>query len=178
MTYKDELIRAMEFLAEDDKVLFLGQSVVYDGNSIYSTLKTIDKSKRIELPVFEETQMGMSIGLSMKGFIPVTCYPRWDFLILATNQLVNHLDKLEVMTKGKMNGGVIIRTAVGSLEPLDGGVQHTQNHTEAYEKMLTNTRVYLLEDKEEVFPAYSEAYDRAKEGRPSLLVEYGDNYSK
>jgi hypothetical protein len=120
----------------------------------------------------------MSIGLSMKGFIPVTCYPRWDFLILATNQLVNHLDKLEVMTKGKMNGGVIIRTAVGSLEPLDGGVQHTQNHTEAYEKMLTNTRVYLLEDKEEVFPAYSEAYDRAKEGRPSLLVEYGDNYSK
>ena len=38
--------------------------------------------------------MGMTIGLLMAGKIPVSIYPRWNFLLLAINQLVNHLDKL------------------------------------------------------------------------------------
>ena len=39
--------------------------------------------------------MGMSIGLALNGYIPITCFPRFDFLILAFNQLVNHLDKIK-----------------------------------------------------------------------------------
>lgn len=178
-TYKDEIVRAMEMLAKDAKTIFLGQSVRYSGNAIYSTLVTIDESKKMETPVFEELQMGISAGLAVEGYLPVTCYPRWDFLICATNQLVNHLDKLESMTYGRMSSGVIIRTAVGANVPLDSGVQHTQDHTEAFRRMLTNVDVHLLVDKEEIFPAYEKAYDRAKcEGRPSLLVEFGEYYSK
>jgi hypothetical protein len=40
----------------------------------------------------------MSIGLAMQGYVPITCYPRFDFLILAFNQLVNHLDKIRQMS--------------------------------------------------------------------------------
>ena len=40
--------------------------------------------------------MGMAIGLSLSGFIPVCCYPRFDFFILALNQAVNHLDKINL----------------------------------------------------------------------------------
>ena len=178
LTYKDEIMRAMEFLAEDPNVLFLGQSVAYTGNSIYRTLVNVDDSRKWETPVFEEMQMGMSLGMAMEGIIPVTCYPRWDFLLCATNQLVNHVDKLEAMTRGIFSGGVIVRTAVGASKPLDSGVQHTQNHTEAFSKMLTNTEVHLLEDKSQIYPAYVKAYNRAvNEKRPSLLVEYGEYYS-
>ena len=49
--------------------------------------------------------------------------------LLAVNQLVNHLDKFSLMTQNKFNPNVIIRTAIGSKKPLDGGSQHTQNHT-------------------------------------------------
>ena len=179
LTYKEEIIRAMEFLAKDPKTLFLGQSVAFPGNSIYRTLENIDNSKKWETPVFEELQMGMSLGMAMEGnIIPVTCYPRWDFLLCATNQLVNHVDKLEAMARGIFNGGVIIRTAVGASKPLDSGVQHTQDHTEAFKKMLTNTEVHLLEHKSQIYPAYVQAYNRAvKEKRPSLLVEFGEYYS-
>jgi len=177
-TYKDEIVRAMEMLAQDSKTIFLGQSVAYSGNSIHKTLVTVDDSKKMETPVFEELQMGISTGLAIEGYLPVTCYPRWDFLICATNQLVNHLDKLELMTYGKMGSGVIIRTAVGSNVPLDSGAQHTQDHTEAFRHMLTNVDVYLLTDKKDIFPAYEKAYYRAKhEKRPSLLVEFGEYYS-
>ena len=81
MKYKDELIRSMEFLAQDERTIFLGQSVKYSGNAIFNTLESIDDSKKIETPVFEDVQMGMSMGMALGGFVPITCYPRFDFLI-------------------------------------------------------------------------------------------------
>ena len=76
--YKDELIRSMKYLAKDKRTLFLGQSVKYSGNAIFNTLKEVD-DKKIELPVFEDVQMGISTGLALQGYIPITCYPRFDF---------------------------------------------------------------------------------------------------
>ena len=90
--------------------------------------------KKLELPVFEDAQMGMSIGLALNGYVPITCYPRFDFLILAMNQLVNHLDKIRKMSRNEMKPKVIIRTSIGSKIPLDGGPQHTQNYTKVFKK--------------------------------------------
>ena len=165
----------MEYLAEDPRVVFIGQSVKYTGNAIYNTLKTIDNDRKIETPVFEETQMGLSIGLAMEGYIPVTCYPRFDFLLCAVNQLVNHLDKMEEMTRGAFKPRVIVRTSIGATEPLNGGVQHTKNHTEAFKLLLDHMNVVLLENKKDILPAYQEAYRSEK---PTLLVEYGAYYNE
>src|SRR5262245_51601061 len=107
MTYRSELIRAMEFLAQDARTIFLGQSVSYPGNAIYNTLEKVPADKRLELPVFEDFQMGLSTGLALEGWIPVSCYPRFDFLLLAANQLVNHLDKMRHMSSGAMQPRVI-----------------------------------------------------------------------
>ena len=82
LKYKSELIRSMSFLSKDKRTIFLGQSVNFSGNAIYNTLSHIPKNKKIELPVFEEVQLGMSTGLALNGFIPISCFPRFDFLIL------------------------------------------------------------------------------------------------
>ena len=108
MKYKDELIRSMNYLAKNDKTIFIGQSVSYSGNAIYNTLSEIPDDKKIETPVFEDVQMGLSLGLALNGYIPVTCYPRFDFLLLAMNQLVNHLDKVRVMSNNEFKPKVII----------------------------------------------------------------------
>ena len=78
--YMSEMIRAMDLLAADPNVLFLGQSVIWPGNVIYKTISHISESRRIELPVFEETQMGMSLGFALSGYVPVSIYPRYNFL--------------------------------------------------------------------------------------------------
>ena len=121
--------------------------------------------------------MGLSIGLAMEGFVPVTCYPRFDFLLLAVNQLVNHLDKMEEMTLGAYKPRVIIRTSVGAKVPLNGGVQHTQDHTEAFKKLLTNVDVVYLENKEQIFPAFKKALER-EDSKSTLLVEVGEFYNQ
>ena len=136
LKYKNELVRSMEYLSRKKDTIFLGQSVSYSGNAIFNTLTKVKENKKIELPVAEDMQMGMSIGLAMNGYVPITCYPRFDFLVLAFNQLVNHLDKMKSMTNSQFKPKVIIRTSVGSKKPLNGGVQHTQDYTEIFKKTL------------------------------------------
>ena len=102
LKYKNEIIRSMEWLGEKEDTIFLGQSVKYSGNAMYNTTKTIPEDKLVELPVFEDVQMGMSLGMAYEGFVPITSYPRFDFLICATNQLVNHLDKINIISELKL----------------------------------------------------------------------------
>jgi pyruvate/2-oxoglutarate/acetoin dehydrogenase E1 component len=175
MRYKEEIIRAMNWLAEKEDTVFLGQACKVSGHAISSTITEVPQEKRIELPVFEETQMGISTGMALEGYVPITMYPRFDFFILAINQLVNHLDKMRDMSKDAMRPKVIIRVSVGSKSPIDAGPQHTQNHTEAMRKMLTDVNVVELLEPEQVFPAFKEAYER-EDGRATLIVEHGEYY--
>ena len=177
MKYLDNLIKSMEWLAKKENTLFIGQSVKYSGNSIYNTLKTVDDEKKIEMPVFEDLQMGLSIGMALEGYVPITCYPRFDFLILACNQLINHLDKIRYMSGNKMQPRVIIRTSIGSKNPINGGVQHTQNYTEFFKKICTEIDVIMLNEPEEIFPAFKYAYQR-KDSKSSLIIEHGDYYNE
>ena len=105
--YKDALTSAMTFLGEQENTIFVGQQIVYAGNPMSTTLGNVSKDKMIELPVMEETQMGMSLGIAMMGKTVITFYPRWDFIISATTQLVNHVDKFELMTGKRAN--ILIR---------------------------------------------------------------------
>ncbi len=177
MGYKNELIKSMEWLAEKDNTIFIGQSVKYSGNAIFNTLKTVPDDKKIEVPVFEDMQMGISTGMALDGYIPITCYPRFDFLILACNQLVNHLDKIEQMSKGMMKPKVIIRTSIGAKKPIDGGVQHTQDHTQAFRHLLSNVDVVLLNEPDKIFPIFKWAYER-KDSKSTLIIEWGDYYNE
>ena len=175
MTYKDELIKAMNLLAENEKVLFLGQAISYTGSGIYKTVEQIPKSKKIELPLIEDTQMGMSIGLSLEEFIPVSVYPRFDFLILAINQMVNHLDKIKEMSNNEFNPKVIIRTAVGNTKPLYPGLQHCSDYTEAFRHLFKNINIVRLNKTEEIVPAYKKALE---DENSTILIEVSDLYNQ
>ena len=98
MKYKEELIKSMKWLGEKDNTIFLGQATAFSGHAISGTLSDVPKDKLIELPVMEELQMGMSAGLSLEGFIPISIYPRFNFMMLSINQLVNHIDTMREMT--------------------------------------------------------------------------------
>jgi pyruvate/2-oxoglutarate/acetoin dehydrogenase E1 component len=169
--YQQNLKKAMEMLAKDNKVIFIGQTVEYPGSPMFGSLENVDKKKKLELPVFENTQMGISIGLALEGFIPVSIFPRIDFLICGTDQLVNHLDKVEEMSQGEFKPGVIIRTQIGNTKPIYPGAQHCGDYTKALKLMCKNVAVHKIKDETEVIPLYKMALERAKMGLSTLLVE-------
>jgi len=173
MKYKEELDRSMEWLATKSNTVFMGQAIGFSGHAISNTMSKVPQDKRVELPVFEELQLGIATGMALEGWVPVTCYPRFDFFILSLNQLVNHLDKMQDMSSGDMKPKVIIRVAVGSKVPFSAGPQHTQNHTKAMKNMLTEVEVVELVEPEQIFEAFKNAYESDKS---TLIIEHSEYY--
>ena len=157
LTFKQSVTDAMTMLAQNHMALFVGQSVRYDGQAQFDTFSGVPMEKRIEMPVVEDFQLGFCTGLSLQGYLPICFYPRMDFLLLAANQLVNHLDKIPLMSGYRPK--VIIRTVVGQTKPLNAGLQHTQDHTEALRLMLKTVRIDQVRYADEVIPAYQRALD-------------------
>ena len=171
-TYKDELIKSMNYLAEKPNTIFVGQQIVFKGNPMSTTIEDVPTDKMIETPVFEEVQMGMSVGLGMTNMCVVTFYPRWDFLICAANQLINHLDKFKHMTG--YDSHVIIRVSKGSDDPLDPGVQHKADYSKEFKGILSDIEIINLNDKSNIYETYKNAYQNKK---PIILVEYTEKYN-
>ena len=78
MKYFNELKKSMDYLGNKKNTIFIGQAVEVPGTAMSNTLKDIKKRKLLELPVAEDMQMGMTLGLSMDNNIPISIFPRWS----------------------------------------------------------------------------------------------------
>ena len=173
MKYSEEIVKAMSMLADNPKTIFIGQAVEYEGTGLYDSLSHLPKNKRMELPVAEYLQSGLANGMAIEGLIPISTYPRWNFLLMGTDQIVNHLDKFKSMSNGRLTPKVIIRVAVGSEQPVDPQCQHKGNFAEAFRNMTTNTEIIELIEPEDILPAYTKALNR-KDNVNTILVEFAD----
>jgi len=171
--YKIALTNAMTELAKLDDTIFIGQQIVYAGNPMSTTLGEVPKEKMIEGPVMEETQMGMSLGLAITGKTVISFYPRWDFLISAANQLINHVDKFELMTGKKVN--IFIRVGKGADVPLDPGHQHKANYINEFKTMCPNIEIHELKTSTDVELTYKYIMEN---GGIHILAEYPQLYNK
>jgi pyruvate/2-oxoglutarate/acetoin dehydrogenase E1 component len=171
MGYFSNLCAAMRLVSEHPQSIFMGQAVACEGTAMFRTLADVPQEKRLELPVVEDMQMGMAIGMSLNGHLPVCIYPRFNFLLLALNQLVLHLDKLPLM--GGYKPKVLVRTAVATSKPLYPGPQHIGDFTTAFSHMLQTVVIDKLERADDIVPAYERALERE---RSTLLIEYHEKY--
>jgi hypothetical protein len=77
------------------------------------------------------------------------------------------------MSNGSMKSKVIIRVSVGSEIPVDPQCQHKGNFALAFKGMLQNINVVVLEEANEIVPAYELALNR-DDNVSTILVEYAD----
>jgi pyruvate/2-oxoglutarate/acetoin dehydrogenase E1 component len=164
--YKQALKEEMEILCANPKVIFLGQQV--GAEDFYGTLSDIHPERRLEMPVAEELQMGLSIGLALEGYLPVSIYQRMDFLPRACDQLVNHLDLIKEASQGRFNPKVIIRTTIGSRFPLDTGPQHSKDLTLGFLYLLPSIDIHKVKTVEQIHLAYK--FARESENS-SMIIE-------
>ena len=108
--------------------------------------------------------------------IPVSIMPRWNFLLMGTDQIINHLDKFMLLSDGRCTPKAIIRVAVGSERPVDPQDQHKGNFADAFRMMCKTIDIIELHEPEDIVPAYELALNRT-DGKSTILVEFGD-YSK
>ena len=168
--YFNQLLRAMELLSDHPKSVFMGQGM-FGGTTMSDTLRDVPNTKRLEMPVAEDFQLGMATGMSLDGLLPICVFPRWNFLLCAANQLINHLDRLSLYSEYKPK--VIIRTAIPSNEPFDPGPQHDDDFTTAFCAMARTINFVRLNKASMIVPAYESA---VLSSTSTVLVEYTEHY--
>jgi pyruvate/2-oxoglutarate/acetoin dehydrogenase E1 component len=171
MKYLEEVDKGMKLLA-DSNTYIIGQAVKYKGHAITRQASFWPENKKLELPVAEEMQTGIALGMSINGDTVVSIYPRINFLICAANQIFNHLDKWEKMGCGIPH--VILKAVVGSEYPLDPGHQHKADWSYSIKNMCDSINVYNLLYSHQVFAAYQNAINK---NGVHLLIEHGDLYN-
>ena len=83
---------------------------------------------------------------------------------------------MRILSNNSFKPRVIIRTSIGSKKPLNGGVQHTQDYTNIFKKILTEINVVSLKNSEDIFKEFKLALNR-KDSKSTLLIESGDFYN-
>lgn len=175
-TYKDKLTEAMTWLGEKEDTICTGYNCKY--SHFGGTLKGFPNDRIVEMPLAEALMTGVSIGLSLDGWVPILPFERFDFITLAMDQIVNHLQKLAILSEGLHKPAVIIRACVGNKNtPLFTGPTHSQNFSMAF-RHLVSFPVIELKWSSGVVPEYQKAYERAKQGDSTLLVEFKDFYNE
>lgn len=173
-TYKDELRRAMTMMGQDPNTVFIGYNVGCGGKA-NGTLVDVPQEKLIETPVAENLMVGMAVGMALQGRKPVVYIERFDFILNASDAIVNHLDKILTLSGGQFNPTAIIRVLVGGTKnPLFTGPTHTQDFTEAFKK-LVSFPVIQLTSAVHLYDAYERAFE-ALCHHSTMLVEYRDLY--
>lgn len=175
MGYCQELANAMERVVDYPNGIILGQTVLAGGSGMSKTLAHIPAKFRLELPVAENMQMGMSIGMSLAGYFPViSVYPRINFLIDAMGILTGELDK--ICDYSDYCPHVIIRTAIAHDHPMNPGVQHLGDYFETLNAALDNVAVVRLRNADHIREAYETAFNYTD--KSVILVEYMSLYDE
>jgi pyruvate/2-oxoglutarate/acetoin dehydrogenase E1 component len=125
----------MEELAKDEKTIFIGYNINH-GSKAYGTLEGVSPDRKIETPIAENLMIGLATGMALEGYRPVLFYERHDFVLIALDGIVNHLGKLEELSRGEFFAPVIIRATIGDQSPINPGPQHSQDFTEAFKTMI------------------------------------------
>jgi pyruvate/2-oxoglutarate/acetoin dehydrogenase E1 component len=167
-TFAARMVECME-LCETNGYEFIGQGVVAGGHSLYTALTNLDDRLKLEFPVSEDLQTGFALGVAIAGGSVVSIYPRFDFLLVGFNQLINHVDKYPVMARFKPRINIIYRVGVGSTSPLDAGPQHTNNYSKQLSEMCKTIAVVDFHGPCDPLPYYEEA---VKKGGVWVMVEH------
>lgn len=129
LTYRDALLESMRTLMRDNPdAIVLGQGAD-DFKGIFGTTvglpETFGAERVMDTPLAEEAVCGIAIGAALNGMYPILTHIRADFMLLATNQIVNLAAKYRYMFGGRFRVPMLIRTVVG--RSWGQGAQHSQS---------------------------------------------------
>lgn len=169
--YHSIIKNKMNELSEINNSVFIGYNIKY-GSKCYGTMSDIPEEKIYEMPVTEALMTGISIGMSLNDMLPILIFERHDFILLALDQIINHLDKINELSDGQFTPRVIIRAILGHNKPFDPGIQHKSNFTSML-KENCKMRVADCPDEETLILAYNEAI---KIPLPIIIIEHKKKY--
>jgi len=169
ISYKDAVAQSMQELSIANAI-FIGYNVAR-GDAM-GTLKNVPVDRKLETPVAENLMAGLAIGMSFEGFLPVLYFERHDFMLVAMDAIVNHIDKIERISHGEFTAPVIIRAVTADAGPFYSGITHSQDFT----KMLREAVSFPVIDPVTGVDVLKAFLGAKYSGRPAIIIERKSRY--
>lgn len=137
LTMVQALNRALhDAMAADERVLVYGLDVAAQGGVFRVTeglTETFGEDRCFDTPLAESALIGISVGLALRGFVPVPEIQFDGFTYPAFDQVVSHLAKYHTRTRGEVDMPVTVRI------PSFGGIGAAEHHSESTESYWAHT---------------------------------------
>jgi pyruvate dehydrogenase E1 component beta subunit len=123
-------------MAADDRVLVFGEDVARLGGVFRVTeglAETFGDGRCFDMPLAESAIIGVAVGMAIRGFVPVPEIQFDGFAAPAFDQIVSHLAKYRMRTRGDVDMPVTVRI------PSFGGIGAVEHHSESTETYWLHT---------------------------------------
>ena len=159
----------LEIMQENENVYHIGEDIIdpYGGAfKVTKGLSTLFPDRVISTPISESSFVGMAIGMSCRGLLPVVEIMFGDFLTLAFDQIINNAGKINYISNGVMEPSVTIRT------PMGAGRGYGPTHSQSIEKHFIGTsdlKILVVSTVTDIRSIYKQAILLDKS--PKLIIE-------
>jgi 2-oxoisovalerate dehydrogenase E1 component beta subunit len=137
LTMVQAINRALhDAMAADERVLVFGEDVATLGGVFRVTdglAETFGEQRCFDTPLAESAIIGIAIGLAIRGFVPVPEIQFDGFSAPAFDQIVSHLAKYRMRSRGDVDMPVTVRI------PSFGGIGAVEHHSESTETYWLHT---------------------------------------
>jgi pyruvate dehydrogenase E1 component beta subunit len=137
LTMVQAINRALhDAMAADERVLVFGEDVATLGGVFRVTdglAGTFGEQRCFDTPLAESAIVGIAIGMAIRGFVPVPEIQFDGFAAPAFDQVVSHLAKYRMRTRGGVDMPVTVRI------PSFGGIGAVEHHSESTETYWLHT---------------------------------------
>ena len=127
MTYRQAIRAALvDELRADNHVILLGEDIAAAGGTFKTTEGLLDEfgpERVIDTPISENGFVGAALGMAVTGMRPVVEIMFADFLLSASDAIVNEIAKFRFMSGGQTETPVTIRAIGGATGHF--GTQHS-----------------------------------------------------
>jgi pyruvate/2-oxoglutarate/acetoin dehydrogenase E1 component len=127
-SYAEGILEAFTYLLENHEEVFVIGQGLWSPWYVGSSMKDLDirfgRNRVMDTPVSEDATTAIAGGASLCGYRPIVVHPRVDFMVLASNSIVNQIAKWSHMLGGQAHPQVTIRAIVN--RGGEQGAQHSQ----------------------------------------------------
>lgn len=124
-----------KLLAEDKRVYLIGEDILDPYGGAFKTAKGLSTAfpdQVITTPISEAGICGFSIGMALRGMIPIMEVMFGDFITLCADQIINQAVKFRWMYNDQVRVPLVIRT------PMGGRRGYGPTHSQTLETIFLN----------------------------------------
>ena len=137
ISYLQAIKEALDYeMGQDENVFVLGEDVGKKGGVFKVTEGLQEKYgelRCLDTPLAESNIVGTSIGAAMMGKRPVAEIQFAEYILPATNQILNEAAKIRYRSNGDWDCPMVIRS------PFGGGIHGALYHSQSIETVFTST---------------------------------------